>query len=494
MMESAITLLAVTGFAVVLAAVSGFLLEKWEGAAILGGLVLLASAFHLAGAFLGYYYLGGYLAAWVGLLMGIGLGGLILAVSFRNATQGKRAGSFAAGMWFGFWFLCFLGYAAGRWVGLLLLTVPAIFFFLWGLYRTSARILPLRDLRNTTALRKAFRALVTYSMGTNYPYYFVDEDSRPEKRVDGNPYLKILAGPGLVCTDANHIPYVTSGLRGGQVFEPGLTFTGIYDLEPRIIDLRPQLRAFPVEALTKDGIPIKVTTFCPCRIDPGDETPALGRAFPFRPEAVHKVLAGERVERKTNEKESGGRHDWMGGPQDGLVPLMATPIVQDIISRYTIDELCEPHNPARDPRVEIAAEMRKRVGETLAPLGLKLIGGGIGNLVPENDKIIERRLENWWTKWEGQILEEISEAQATRMYITKRARAKVEAEIFDLFRRSTKKLDLALALRFVDTLGDIFAESSQWPLLNDELDASLKRLRGESVEEKKGNRLFLDLE
>jgi regulator of protease activity HflC (stomatin/prohibitin superfamily) len=385
--------------------------------------------------------------------------------------------------------LSVLGYlAAGSWIGLLTITLPAYLLFWWGLYFVAHRILPLRDSKDRAERRKAFRTLITFSMGTNYPYYFVDEFSQPEKRGEGNSFLTFFAGPGFICTNCDHIAYVSKGIAVSGVCEPGLTFTGTYDLEPRILDLRPQLRAFPVEALTKDGIPIKVVTFVPSRIDPGNETPQLGESFPFRKKAVYSLLNHELVERKQDKKQSGKKHEWVGGPTDGLIPLIARPIVQDIISRYTIDDLCAAQDPDKDPRVEIAAEMRDRVREALKPLGLYLLGGGISNLEPQNENIKERRLANWRTRWEGEILDQMSEAQASRMYLTERARAEVESEIVELFRRvtrGTQKLDLALALRFIDTLGDIFAAGGQWPVPNDELDRRLRQLRGETMDTKK---------
>jgi regulator of protease activity HflC (stomatin/prohibitin superfamily) len=239
--------------------------------------------------------------------------------------------------------------------------------------------------------------------------------------------------------------------------------------------------------LTKDGIPIKVVTFIPYQVDPGEQTVQPGQSFPFRQKAVHTLLAKELVERKQDKRDSGKRHEWEGGPEHGLIPLIGTPIMQDIISRYTIDELCASHDPERDPRVEIAAELKRRAQAALEPLGLKLIGGGISNLIPENGDIIERRLENWRTKWEGQILKQMSEAQANRIFQTERARAEVETEIVEFFRkviRDSQRIDTALALRFINTLGNIFAAEGQWPLPNEELEQRLKLLRGESEEKK----------
>jgi regulator of protease activity HflC (stomatin/prohibitin superfamily) len=351
----------------------------------------------------------------------------------------------------------------------------------------APKILPLRNPKDKAERHKALRALITFNMGTNYPYYFVDEFSQPEKRVDGNPSLPLFAGPGLVFTDCDHAAYITSGLAPKGVFEPGLTFTGMFDQEPQIFDLRPQIRAFPVEALTKDGIPIEVVTFIPYRIDAGNKTPERGKSFPFRKKTIYTLVSQESVERHSDKKQVGNKNAWDGGPDDGLIPLIGRPIVQDIINRYTMDELCEPLNLERDPRVEIAAEMRDRVREKLDPLGIYLIGGGISNLMPQNDEVLKRRLENWSTKWDGYILDQISDAQSSRMYHTERARAEVEAEIVALFRRvtrGTKELDLALALRFIDTMGDIFAEEGQWPVSNNELDKRLRHLRGESPRHK----------
>lgn len=493
-MESAIafTLAAIMGLT--FAAILGYWGQKWLGLIALVVLAGIALGLSAATAALGYLWFE-ISGAWTGLVAGILLAGIIWQLGFGKLTRTKRAGRFAASGWYSFSALAIFGFLAGGWIGLQTITLPAYLLFWWGLYYVAGFILPLRNPKDKAERRQAFRALITFNMGTNYPYYFVDEDSLPEKRADGNSFLTMFAGPGLVYTPCDHLAYVSSGVFVRGVLEPGLSFTGVYDLEPRIVDLRPQIRAFPVQALTKDGIPIEVVTFVPSRVDPGKETPQLGGSFPFRQKAVYSLLNHELVERTQDKKRSGQKHEWAGGPVDGLIPLIGRPIVQDIISRYTIDELCAPHNPECDPRVDIAAEMRDRMREILEPLGLYLIGGGISNLNPKNEGIIERRLANWRTRWEGEILDQMSEAQASRMYLTERARAEVESEIVELFRRVTRgthKLDLALALRFIDTLGDIFAREGQWPVPNDELDSRLRQLRGESEAREPDEPMFLD--
>ena len=124
-----------------------------------------------------------------------------------------------------------------------------------------------------------------------------------------------------------------------------MNFTGKFDLPPQIIDLRPQLRAFQVEALTKDGIPINVVTFIPFKIAPGQQTVKLGHSFPANHKSIQAAVTCGLVDR-TEANNNEQKHEWDGQ----LVPLLATPIVQDVISHYKMDELCGPGNPERAGR------------------------------------------------------------------------------------------------------------------------------------------------
>ncbi|MCP4628820.1 MAG: hypothetical protein GY850_35730, partial [bacterium] len=172
--------------------------------------------------------------------------------------------------------------------------------------------------------------------------------------------------------DCDHAAYVSDSVSNNRVFKPGLNFTSKFDLPPQIIDLRPQLRAFPVKALTKDGIPLQVVTFIPFKFNTGRQV-ELGKSFPIRPRAICTAVAGGLVERKEDKKESGKKYKWDGQ----LVPLIATPIMQDIISRYKVDELCGP-----DSRADIADEIVEKVREAMRPWCIEVIGGGISNMVP----------------------------------------------------------------------------------------------------------------
>ncbi len=426
-----------------LAVLLGYLGQRALGAFLLGFFAVIASILCLGGAALGYT-LGGRAGAWTGLVLGMIFAGIFIPGILGKVIKGNGK-KFIRVLWFGFCALSIYGYLAAGWIGLLTITLPVVVIFWGGIYLLSAFILPLRD---PSQRGLAYRSLVTFTMGTNYPYYFVNKYSKPDKRVDGNPFLQFFAGPGFAFTPPDHAAYITNGVSNNRVFEPGLTFTDKFDLEPEIIDLRTQLRAFDVEARTKDGILIKVLVFVPFRIDTGNQQAELGEAFPFRSAAVFKALAHELTERKATKEDQGERNKWDGK----LVQVITTPIVQDIISHYTVDELCEPNNPARDPRVEIVNEMRRRVQEALRPRGLEVVGGGISNLLPQEDNVMQRRFENWKTRWQGQILSRVMKGQANRDLVLEGAKAEVEQKNAEYLTKVTKDNAYISVLKFMEAL------------------------------------------
>jgi hypothetical protein len=434
---------------VALATLLGYLGQKWIGVFVLGVSALVASTVSL-GFTLAGFTLRGDTGAWFGLLAGIVLAWPLVAVALKlidliiGIEIKKSARRFMIWQWFGFCGLALFGHLAGGWIGLLTLTIPAIAFFWIGLYRTSAYILPLR---HPSQRGQAFRSLVTFILGTNYPYYFVDKNGQLDKRVEGNPFLQFFAGPGIVYTDCSHGAYVSDSLSNNRVFEPGLNFTGAFDQPPRLIDLRPQLRTFTVEALTKDDITIKVEIFLHFKIETGHQAAKLGYPFPIS-KAVCLAVTSDLIERM-GKPDKDKKHSW----DDRLVCLIATPIVQDIISGYTVAELCGSANP----RVKIAEETVEKMTNALKPLGLKVISGGIDNLIPQDKIAVEERLDNWRAEWERRnIQKQIGPDKHT--YLLELERAKTEAELIKRLAkvaRESSKSGSSLLLHLIDSLGEI---------------------------------------
>lgn len=440
----------------------GFFLQRGCGVALLLMAAAIASGLAIAGVLL---------VNWPGLLVAVLLvGGLAAIIGHRlGAARGAR---FLSLMWLGFCVSCAVGYwVGGRW-GLLAITLPANLLFWVTLYVLSRFILPVQD---RTERRQAFRALLTYSLGTNFPYH-VMKDRRLEQRVAGNPVKAFFGGPGIVITGCDHLAVLTNGRNILVPQEPGLMFTERFQVVQQVVDLRPQLRTFPVEACTEDGIPICVQTFIPFRIQWNGQEPALGKSFPIEDDAIFQAVTGEMVEEQQDLK-----HNW-----DDLVEIHATQILRDILSRFKFDDLCMalgphtsgpeaitvryasddrpvPPNPVHDPRQRIQDEMLSRLTRDVAHFGIEILDGCIDNLLPLNEALMTKRIENWRTKWRNRISLVQAKGEAIRANLEENARVEVEQK---------------LLIRVSEMLGESIAQGQDMSdeLMAATLVASLERM------------------
>lgn len=388
----------------------------------------------------GICYLGASLYGWIGVLIAVLVLG-VGAIFVGRKIGGSRAARLASLLWFGIASSALVGYWIGYAPGVLVVSSATTVFFWITLYVLSGYLLPLQDPSERSA---AFRSLLTFSLGTNFPYY-VMKDRELEERVGGKPYRSLFAGPGIVITGCDHIVVLTNGVNLRVAQAPGLVFTERFEVIQRVVDLRPQLRSFYVEAHTLDGIAVRVLTFVPFRVDWGGAKPELGEPFPLQREAIFRAVRSELVEQEQDHKRN-----W-----DDLVEIHATRIMRDIICRYKFDDLClatgamvenrpedddiveryrddeQPadRRPRQDPRGEIRDELVKRLTEEMDEFGIEVIGGGISNLLPLDRAVIKRRIENWRTKWQNRMVLVEADREARKTRLREQARNAVEREL-----------------------------------------------------------------
>lgn len=458
------------------AAVLGFFLDGWLGLFLLTVAAALASGLCVAGA---------VLAGGRGLLVAILAVGLFGAL-IGNSLGQRRAAALISLMWFGFCLSCLLGYWIGAGLGLLILTLPINILFWVTLYIFSGLLLPLGD---SGQRGLAFRSLLTYSLGTNYPYCRV-EDRETKVCVKGNPYQKIFGGPGIIITGCDHIPVLTDSRNLRVAKAPGLTFTHRFEQVEKVIDLRPQHRAFTVEARTWDGIPMRVLIFFPFRIHWGGREPALGQSFPVEEWAICQAITNELTDNQ------GHKIAW-----DDLVEVHATRIMEDILCKYTFDELCLsegphverpgaitqgyefdqdpfPHDPRCEPRHRIRNELVNRLKREMTPLGIEVIGGGISNLLPANERLTQQRIANWQAKWQSQIRRIQAEQEAIQRQLVQHAHMEVEQSLWivvsQMLSESITNGEDVSAELLTATIIATLEQMAQQPGLEDALSQSTK--------------------
>lgn len=477
-METAILVdMAFAFVAVVLAACLGYFFDRDLGVLVLGVLTAIASGLRLFAAMKW---------GWAGLLatmLLVGVVGVVLGYIFSK----RRGAGWVAFLWFWFCAISLIIYGHNDWIALFTIALPSIILFWGGLFFLSGYILPpqegISDWR-----QKAFRSLLTFALGTNYPYYVVEDWKKEplEPRVAGDINRQLLAGPGIVITSCDHLVVIFSGLKFMGVRTPGLTFTSSYDRIYAVVDLRPQLRTFAVKAETKDGVPVTIFTFTPFRMNAGERQPQLGASYPFDERAVFRAVHDQPIEHKWRRDDDGRAIEkrdkvlW-----DELVPIIAPPLLKDIIVEYTCDELCAPG----DPRTEIKQKFKERIAKEMESCGVQVLGGGIGNIMPADkdeegeSKVIKQRIENWKADWQRKIEIELGkgEAEAARQLESVRTQAQIKV-MRDVARLLSDEAvsEKVIALRLIEAMEEMTSERpvrQELPEEAQEMDDILERMR-----------------
>ncbi len=367
--------------------------------------------------------------------------------------------------------------------------------FLIGLFLLGGFLLPFpppdRSVSRGERLRQrlkehwhAFKILWDVLLGQNYPFWVVTDEPREEDKLEqrgkGDALAMFAWGNGIILSDCDHAVAVSNGLQFRGAQGPGLSFTGFAERPMRTLDLRPQLRAFTVQGLTRDGIQVKVLAFTPFQIDRGDQVPRLGEPFPYRKSAAFRAVHAQMMALPGTPDPS--QRSW-----DELPQLYGTRILQDILSQYDFDDLYRYDPGEEPPRVRIAREFRERLRAELEPFGIQLIGGGISNLLPvKEQEVLKERVRNWRTEWVRRILVKQAEGQRERLWRIEQARAEAQAHLIlalgeqlaDLDRPGTPATPEKVLQQFLRILEEMIQQPMLRRYLPRETPEDLRRLGG----------------
>lgn len=422
-----------------LAAALGYFLDKTIGTLVFTGYALAAGSICVFFSSLPAFWYA--IPEWLAPLLGIAFVGTLGTALFAQAMGGKQRGQQTLmALWLGFCLVNWIGYQIAGQLGLLFISLPAVVVFWIGVYVLSRHILPIEKGQELLALR----SLITYNLGTNYPYYLIQdwknqtnkEQRVPPPQVPGNVFLQFFAGPGIILTSSDHLAVVSDGIKL-EVKPPGLSFTKLFQHLYAAVDLRPQLRTTTIQVETKDGIQASIFTFLPHRIGTGGKTVALGESYPYDEASVLKAVYDHAVVDHNWKRDEQGQaiEKITRTPWDEVILTVGPPLMKEVISGYECSQL---HAPG-DPRVEIMKTFKAKLQEAVEPLGIELAGGGISNIVVP-DNVIEQRIKNWDAKWEREKEFAKGEAEAEAARQIERVWRDIELE---LLYKLTKILETA---------------------------------------------------
>lgn len=285
-----------------------------------------------------------------------------------------------------------------------------------------------------------------------------------------------IGGPGLLDVRLNTAVVTERGGGFARMLGAGEHSLRAFERPRAVIDLNNLSQSSDEIALTKDGIPVKVSVGTKIRMMakmPNEERPAppkpgfltVLRQW-LRPQsAAHSPedslhASPEALRLATYEVSANAlfRPTWHGAAH-----LMVTGEVRDAMSSRLLDQLFAPDSRDSVPRREISRLLADNGKATLARRGIELLDSGFGNIqVP--DEVTEQRRKNWETWWEKEtaITQSRGEAEAILHYQKALAEAQVEfiQSILQAVRTNSQTHEAnenahPLSLRFMDDIARV---------------------------------------
>lgn len=381
--------------------------------------------------------------------------------------HGRRRGLYSA---FGHLAVLFIGWAIGRWFGLLLFSFPMVTLYYYFLYRLAAVVIPVSNADDSREMWDQFSkewhkffyslqawkrffyreswycflVLCWYSWGFQHPMW-VAEDTAGRKignPITGDQFRKIGA-PGLIWARAHHAIGITAGTQFTRVEGPGVVFTRPFERPQEIVDLRTQLRTAEIEAVTQDGIAIKAILFTAFAVDrephtlgdlhrlfPRDEQAREDwntfintvSSYPFSPARVRAGLRMTGVGSSLSDPILFPVH-W-----DDMVMHRASEIARQVLTERRLDELWRPVPDMKGASVleQIASSINRRIAQNLREIGVNLFTARIVNfdfMNKEDNPVLRQKIANWSAYWEQQAVRTLAEGEAAGERLQLEARA-----------------------------------------------------------------------
>jgi len=303
--------------------------------------------------------------------------------------------------------LFFWGYSWNKWAGALFLPLLVHIFFWASLALVSQSLFPLVGWEKR---KEAFKVMASFLFGFHRSSYVID-GGKAQERISG--HLLSRYGSGVILVGVANAAVMQTSTQFSRVIGPGAHFTKRLEWVKTVVDLHSQTRGAMVKARTKDAVPVEAPVFCLSRIASKES----GEAFPFSEEAIRRVIY-----RQDGVDEEDEGYYW-----DDYVLQTAVARFQEIMARFRLDQLFEPHDPDQVPRSMLFSALQTAIRNDVSKRGIELLFAGFGTLeFPES--VQEQRIASWGAEWAAQAesREAVGEADAERRVHSARAAAQWE--------------------------------------------------------------------
>jgi regulator of protease activity HflC (stomatin/prohibitin superfamily) len=249
-------------------------------------------------------------------------------------------------------------------------------------------------------------------------------------------------------------------LKMGPVFTrsagPGYVNLNTREMVAQVVDVRRHLRTLPVQATTRDGIPLDTTVTVLFQVRQEEDSADSDLLFPYDPGAIFEVNYLDSI------STGDSANSW-----SERIARHASSVLIAQLSRYALDELYAQDPIGTSPVEEIKELVTKSLEEEFNPNGIDIILTSVGNYqLPE--EIIDQQFENWRAEWDKRIRVEAATSNAEAQKSIKLARARAQIEIIeritekieDMQKNGTDDLAEIVALRMIEAVENAVSDNA----------------------------------
>lgn len=295
----------------------------------------------------------------------------------------------------------------------------------------------------------------------SYPTVIV-RDGQIEEKYENTPAARH-GGPASVVVFNDSAVVLERFGRFRRVAGPGAVFLRRFERIREVLDLRPQERVTDVQALTKDGIPVKTKMrvhFQLRRLH--QQEPKPGALHPYYRWAWTKASQCHSV--LINKRQGWDRENhW---PERVMGNVGST--MRALIADYTFDSLLKPDNPDEDPRQELVSTFQEKLDNSALNFGANVLNVQMEALKPASEKVEKEFVARWRARKKNEALEKQAEGKAEAIRELGHARAYAQLEMVlaltKAFQEVTQRNGASMtaefvALRFIEALRQMWAQS-----------------------------------
>jgi regulator of protease activity HflC (stomatin/prohibitin superfamily) len=253
------------------------------------------------------------------------------------------------------------------------------------------------------------------------PFLIVKEGKLPAASKD--PLVRI-GGPGTLIIYNDSAVVLEKAGRLTRVEKKGyITLTG-FEKVWDVIDLRPQRWVYDVDAVTKEGIPVKCQADVTFQIDDGGQAPKEDEPYPADARAIF-VAATSKWMREASRSEDEQTFDWARRAIIGITEGK----LRNILATYMLDQILGPDElNQKHYRAEILSKLEAELHQPFADLGAKVTKVELGDITV-SDAIAQQRIDAWQSLWKRWMKEREAEGEAEQLLYVEAAKAQAQADM-----------------------------------------------------------------